>query len=331
MGRGHGRRRHDGHLGHLGRQFGVPVLLLHPDDALDPAVQFADVRHELVVELEAFGGLDEQVLVRIEGACEGLYLRLPGADEVGDYAPRRGVLGVHLRQRLQDVLLRTQVLLDDLDLGLVLLELGVEDPPECVLVVAAVRPGLLLRHQLGRDVVAVRLRPQLLRQLGPLRAHLVHFGQDPTHLRHVRLRLVVQVCHGGDLPLQLVEGLPQQAEVVHVNLDGVVQRQVRLGGHLVGVLVLLQLQLQLRVERGGPLADDGLVLPLLLLLVPQVLPHLAYGRLHVGADAGDARHRLLQLPRDVTTVVPLDADGGGALDQLLRQGLHFNRKISNRS
>ena len=38
----------------------VPVLLLHPDDALYPAVQLADVRHELVVELEAFGGLDEK-------------------------------------------------------------------------------------------------------------------------------------------------------------------------------------------------------------------------------------------------------------------------------
>ena len=39
-----------------------------------------------------------------------------------------------------------------------------------------------------------------------------------AHLCDVGLRLVVEVRHGGDLPLQLVEWLPQQRQVVHVNL-----------------------------------------------------------------------------------------------------------------
>ena len=118
---------------HLGRPF--PVFLLNPDDALDPAAQLVDVRHELVIELETFGRLDsaellisfknrkqsifdicldEEVFICVEGPREGTNLCLPGGDEVGDDTPRRGVLGVHLRQRREDVLLRTQVLLDHL-------------------------------------------------------------------------------------------------------------------------------------------------------------------------------------------------------------------------
>ena len=81
-------RRHDWHLGHLGGELGVPVLLLHPDHALHPAVQLVDVRHELVVELEALGGLNEQVLVGVERAREGFDLLLPRRYEVGHDAPR---------------------------------------------------------------------------------------------------------------------------------------------------------------------------------------------------------------------------------------------------
>ena len=39
-----------------------------------------------------------------------------------------------------------------------------------------------LCHEFGGDVVAVRLRPQVLGQLGALCPHLVHLGQDTPNL-----------------------------------------------------------------------------------------------------------------------------------------------------
>ena len=51
-------------LDHLHFSISFPVLLLNPDDALDPAAQLVDVRHELVVELETFGRLDSAELAR---------------------------------------------------------------------------------------------------------------------------------------------------------------------------------------------------------------------------------------------------------------------------
>ena len=73
-----------------------------------------------------------------------------------------------------------------LHLGLILLVLDFKDLPERVLVVAAA-VGLLLclRHQLGSDVVAVRLRPQLLLLLPGVPPTLVRAESDSgLYLRH---------------------------------------------------------------------------------------------------------------------------------------------------
>ena len=69
------------------------------------------------------------------------------------------------------------------------------------------------------------------------------------------MRDFVRTCQRGNLCLELVRREAQEPQVLHVEPHGLVQRQVGLRGHGVGLVVLLRLLLQLQDDSVGARAE----------------------------------------------------------------------------